>query len=42
MSQARALWSVLVYDYDLAYIEPPPSYTAMSQRLQSPMRPATM
>jgi hypothetical protein len=34
--QVRALWSALVYDYGLKYINPPPTYTESSQRLRRP------
>jgi hypothetical protein len=34
--QVAALWWALVYDYALAYINPPPSFTRASQRLRTP------
>jgi hypothetical protein len=34
--QARAIWSALSYDMPLSYINPPPSFTASSQRLRTP------
>jgi hypothetical protein len=34
--QARAIWSALSYDMPLHYINPPPSFTASSQRLRTP------
>jgi hypothetical protein len=34
--QARAIWSALSYDLPLSYINPPPSFTASSQRLRTP------
>ncbi len=34
--QARAIWSALSYDSPLSYINPPPSFTASSQRLRTP------
>jgi hypothetical protein len=34
--QARAIWAALVYDLPLSYINPPPSFTASSQRLRTP------
>jgi len=34
--QARAIWSALLYEYPLSYINPPPTYTPKSQRLRSP------
>lgn len=34
--QARALWCALVHDHPLDYINPPPSFTELSQRLRSP------
>jgi hypothetical protein len=34
--QARAIWSALSYDHPLSYINPPPSFTASSQRLRTP------
>jgi len=34
--QGRAIWSALSYDMPLSYINPPPSFTACSQRLRTP------
>jgi hypothetical protein len=34
--QARAIWAALSYDLPLSYINPPPSFTASSQRLRTP------
>lgn len=34
--QARAIWAALSYDTPLSYINPPPSFTASSQRLRTP------
>lgn len=34
--QAQAIWSALLYDYRLSYIDPPPTYTEASQRLRTP------
>ena len=34
--QVRAIWSAIKYDFDLTYINPPPSYAESSQRLRSP------
>jgi CHAT domain len=34
--QVQALWSAIVYEYGLSYINPPPTYTASSQRLRCP------
>jgi hypothetical protein len=34
--QARAIWAALSYDMPLSYINPPPSFTASSQRLRTP------
>jgi hypothetical protein len=34
--QARALWSAIALDLGLAYVNPPPTYTAASQRLRTP------
>jgi hypothetical protein len=34
--QARAIWSALSYDLPLSYINPPPTFTASSQRLRTP------
>lgn len=35
--QAQAIWWSLIYDYGLSYINPPPVYTKMSQRLRTPL-----
>jgi hypothetical protein len=34
--QVRALWSALLYESPLSYINPPPSFTDSSQRLRTP------
>lgn len=34
--QVRALWSALLYETPLSYINPPPSFTESSQRLRTP------
>lgn len=34
--QVRAIWAALVYDHSLGYINPPPTYSSLSQRLRSP------
>jgi hypothetical protein len=34
--QVRALWSALTYQFDLRYINPPPTYSQQSQRLRTP------
>lgn len=34
--QVRAIWAALVFDYQLAYINPPPSYAESTQRLRTP------
>jgi hypothetical protein len=34
--EVQAIWSALVYDYGLSYIDPPPTYTHSSQRLRTP------
>jgi len=34
--QVRALWTTLSLDWQLAYINPPPSFTRQSQRLRAP------
>jgi hypothetical protein len=34
--QVRALWSALSFDLPLSYINPPPTFTTMSQRLRTP------
>jgi hypothetical protein len=35
-TQVRAIWSALLYDLPLAYINPPPVFSDYSQRLRSP------
>jgi hypothetical protein len=34
--QVKALWSALTYQFDLRYINPPPTYSQQSQRLRTP------
>jgi hypothetical protein len=34
--QVQAMWAALQHDIPLSYINPPPSYTSMSQRLRGP------
>lgn len=34
--QVRSIWSTLLFDEDLRYINPPPSYVDFTQRLRSP------
>lgn len=34
--QVWALWSTLLYDFSISYINPPPSFSSSSQRLRSP------
>jgi hypothetical protein len=34
--QVQALWSALIYNYNLSYINPPPSYNLSAQRLRTP------
>jgi len=34
--QARAIWAALSYEIPLSYINPPPTFTASSQRLRTP------
>jgi hypothetical protein len=34
--QVRALWSTLAFHYNIAYINPPPTYSSRAQRLRSP------
>jgi hypothetical protein len=34
--QVRAIWSALIHDTPLAYINPPPTFTDQSQRLRTP------
>lgn len=40
--QVRALWSTIVHERDLAYINPPPAYAKSTQRLRSPSQIAQM
>jgi hypothetical protein len=35
-AQVRALWSALIYENSIGYINPPPTFTDYSQRLRSP------
>jgi hypothetical protein len=35
-TQVRAIWSALLHEWRLGYINPPPSYSAGSQRLRTP------
>ncbi len=35
-AQVRAIWSAIVQDFPLRYVNPPPSFELMSQRLRSP------
>jgi hypothetical protein len=35
-SQVRAIWYALLHDYNLNYINPPPTFTSFSQRLRTP------
>lgn len=35
-AQVRAIWSALLYDFQLNYINPPPTCTTQSQRLRTP------
>jgi len=35
-AQVRAIWSALLYDFQLNYINPPPTFTTQSQRLRTP------
>lgn len=35
-AQVRALWSTILYDCALEYVNPPPTYTVSSQRLRTP------
>jgi hypothetical protein len=35
-AQVRALWCALLHDFQLNYINPPPTFTAQSQRLRTP------
>ncbi|MCU7934192.1 MAG: hypothetical protein KZQ99_04840 [Candidatus Thiodiazotropha sp. (ex Dulcina madagascariensis)] len=34
--EVQAIWSALLYDYTLSYIDPPPTYSESSQRLRTP------
>lgn len=34
--QVRAIWSALIQDLPLSYVNPPPTYTELSQRLRMP------
>jgi hypothetical protein len=34
--QVKAIWFALLHDYNLSYINPPPTFTAASQRLRVP------
>ena len=34
--QVQAIWSAIIYDYRLDYINPPPSYSDTTQRLRTP------
>jgi len=35
-SQVQAIWNTLLHDYHLSYINPPPSFEALSQRIRTP------
>jgi hypothetical protein len=35
-AQVRALWSALIHEHALGYINPPPTYTESSQRIRTP------
>jgi len=35
-AQVRAIWSALVHEHALSYINPPPTYSAFSQRIRTP------
>jgi hypothetical protein len=35
-AQVRAIWSALLHDFKLNYINPPPTFTTQSQRLRTP------
>jgi hypothetical protein len=35
-NQAMAIWSSLSFDYDLSYVNPPPTYVKHAQRLRTP------
>lgn len=35
-AQVQAIWSAIVYDYNIRYTNPPPTFTNRSQRLRSP------
>jgi hypothetical protein len=34
--QARAIWSTISFQYDISYINPPPTYSPQAQRLRTP------
>lgn len=34
--QVRAIWSALIYNFDISYINPPPTYNLTAQRLRTP------
>ncbi len=34
--QVRALWSALIYNFSISYINPPPTYNLTAQRLRTP------
>ncbi len=34
--QVQAIWSAIVYDFQLSYINPPPAYSEASQRIRTP------
>ncbi len=34
--QVQAIWSAILYDFRLAYINPPPAYSEASQRIRTP------
>ena len=34
--QVQAIWSAILYDYGLSYINPPPAYATVSQRIRTP------
>jgi hypothetical protein len=34
--QVRALWSALIYNFNISYINPPPTYNLSAQRLRTP------
>lgn len=35
-NQVRAIWAALIHDLPLAYINPPPTFSELSQRIRSP------